>query len=129
MNVTRPRALVTNDDGIDSEGLRELALVADDAGLNPVVAAPAMEASGSSAAMAAAQAEGRIVVKRRELVGLDQVPAHAVDASPAFIVFTGAAQVRRARVPPPAQGRRRRVRRTGGGGRAVPGWAGTAAGQ
>jgi 5'-nucleotidase len=90
MNVTRPPALVTNDDGIDSEGLRLLAVVAAAAGLSPVVAAPAMEASGSSAAMTGTRAEGRIAVKRRELVGLDQVPAYAVDALPAFIAFTGA---------------------------------------
>jgi len=90
MNVTRPPALVTNDDGIDSEGLRQLAVAADDAGLGVVVAAPATEASGSSAAMTAGHAEGRIVVKRRELVGLDQVPAYAVDALPAFIAFTAA---------------------------------------
>jgi 5'-nucleotidase len=90
MNVTRPPALVTNDDGIDSAGLRLLAVAAADAGLSLVVAAPAMEASGSSAAMTGTPPEGRIVVKRRELVGLDQVPAYAVDALPAFIAFTGA---------------------------------------
>ena len=43
-------ALVTNDDGIASEGLRRLALVALTAGLRTVVAAPREEASGSSAA-------------------------------------------------------------------------------
>jgi 5'-nucleotidase len=90
VNGTRqPAVLITNDDGIDSEGLRRLAAAAADAGLKSVVAAPATEASGSSAAMTAAHAEGRIVVKRRELAGLDGIPAYAVDDLPAFIVFTG----------------------------------------
>jgi 5'-nucleotidase len=34
------RALITNDDGIDSPGLRVLAAAARDAGLDVVVAAP-----------------------------------------------------------------------------------------
>jgi 5'-nucleotidase len=89
MNVTPAPTLVTNDDGIDSEGLRHLAGAAVDAGLSVVVAAPATEASGSSAAMTAAPAEGRIVIKRCELAGLGQVPAYAVGALPAFIAFTG----------------------------------------
>ena len=56
------RVLVTNDDGISSEGLRALAGAAVAQGLEAVVAAPANEASGSSAALTAVQAGGRIVV-------------------------------------------------------------------
>jgi 5'-nucleotidase len=85
-----PTTLITNDDGIDSEGLRQLAAAATGDGLSAVVAAPAMEASGSSAALTAPHADGRIVVKRRQLAGLDQVAAYAVDALPAFIAFIGA---------------------------------------
>lgn len=79
------RALVTNDDGIDFEGIRHLAMAARDAGLDVVVAAPAHEASGSGAALQAVQSEGRILIDERTLAGLDGVPCYAVEASPAFI--------------------------------------------
>jgi 5'-nucleotidase len=81
-----PRALVTNDDGIDSPGLHALAAAAVEAGLEVVVAAPAEQASGTSASLAAVQREGRTVVARRELPGLPDVPAWAVDAQPGHIV-------------------------------------------
>jgi 5'-nucleotidase len=87
--MTNPlRALVTNDDGIGSEGLRRLALAVTAAGLDVVVAAPAEESSGSSAALSAVQADGRIIVERRELDGLDgAVPVYAVRALPGFIAL------------------------------------------
>lgn len=92
------RALVTNDDGIDSEGLRQLALAAVACGLDVTVAAPQHESSGTSAALTAVQLEGRIVVTPRELSGLDGVPAQAVEAAPGFIVRIG---VRGGFGPPP----------------------------
>lgn len=84
----RLRCLVTNDDGIDSEGLRRLALVAAQAGFAVVVAAPMREASGASASIIATETEGKIVVERRELVGLEDHEVYAVDALPAFIALT-----------------------------------------
>jgi 5'-nucleotidase len=81
------RVLITNDDGISSEGIRALAGVAVAAGHDVVVAAPAEEASGSSAALTAVQAGGRIVVEERPLEGLEGVPAYAVAAAPAFIAL------------------------------------------
>jgi 5'-nucleotidase len=81
-----PRALVTNDDGIDSPGLHALAAAAVEAGLEVVVAAPSEQASGTSASLAAVRREGRTVVARRELPGLPDVPAWAVDAQPGHIV-------------------------------------------
>ena len=53
------RALITNDDGIESPGLAVLAQVALDAGYEVLVAAPARESSGSDgeARMSAAKAE------------------------------------------------------------------------
>ena len=80
------RALVTNDDGIDSPGLLVLAKAAVAAGLDVVVAAPAEQSSGASAAITAVRREGRTVVERRELPGLPDVPAWAVDAQPGHIV-------------------------------------------
>jgi 5'-nucleotidase len=81
------RALITNDDGIDAEGVRQLALAAREAGLDVVVAAPSSEASGNSASIAVLERDGQVPVDRRELAGLAGVPAFAVDAPPAFIVL------------------------------------------
>ena len=75
-----PRALVTNDDGIDSPGLHALATAALQAGLEVIVAAPAEQASGASAALTAVRHEGRTVVARREIPGLDGVEAWSVEA-------------------------------------------------
>ncbi len=82
------RALITNDDGIDSAGLRVLAQVAVAAGLKVTVAAPDGERSGTSAAMSGL-AGGRLLVADRALDGLEDVPTVAVQASPAMIVFVG----------------------------------------
>lgn len=92
------RALVTNDDGIASEGIRALAGAAIGCGLDVVVAAPADEASGSSAALTAARESGRIPVEERSLDGLEGVPAYAVSAAPAFIALIA---TRGAFGPPP----------------------------
>jgi 5'-nucleotidase len=93
------RCLVTNDDGIDSPGLRALALVALEAGLEVVVAAPMREASGASAAITAVEEDGRFVVEARPIPGLDNASAVlAVDGLPAFIALTG---MRGAFGPPP----------------------------
>jgi 5'-nucleotidase len=80
------RALVTNDDGIDSPGLLVLAKAAAAAGLDVVVAAPAEQSSGASAAITAVRREGRTVVERRRLPDLPDVPAYAVQAQPGHIV-------------------------------------------
>jgi 5'-nucleotidase len=81
--------LVTNDDGIDSEGLWQLAAAAAEAGWDVLVAAPASEASGSGSAMTAVSDGGRIEIERRELPGAAAgIPAYAVRATPAFIAFT-----------------------------------------
>lgn len=81
-----PRALVTNDDGIDSPGLHALATAAQEAGLDVIVAAPSEQSSGASAALSAVRRDGRTVVERRELPGLDGVEAWAVHAQPGHIV-------------------------------------------
>lgn len=80
-------ALITNDDGIDAPGLRHLALVAREEGLDIVVAAPIREASGSSAAVTAVVQDRRILSEGRQLPGLDGVPAYAVAAAPGYIVL------------------------------------------
>ncbi|MFN2569263.1 MAG: 5'/3'-nucleotidase SurE [Candidatus Dormibacteria bacterium] len=79
-------ALITNDDGIDSEGLRQLALAARAARLDVLVAAPIEEASGTGGSLTAVQTDGRVVVEERRLEGLDGIGCYAVAAAPAFIV-------------------------------------------
>lgn len=86
----RPTALVTNDDGIDSPGLHALATAALDAGLNVIVAAPAEEASGSSASVAVQQQDGRILFERRTLEGLTEATVYAVEAGPGLIALLAA---------------------------------------
>jgi 5'-nucleotidase len=94
----RLRCLVTNDDGIDSEGLRILALVALEAGLEVVVAGPLQDVSGASASITAVEEGGRFVVERRTLPGLEACEVFGVGGLPAFIALTGA---RGAYGPPP----------------------------
>ena len=101
--TSAPRAVLTNDDGIDSEGLRALAEASVAAGLDVLVAAPDGEASGTSAALTPAMlipatSNGRIATRRTTLPGLPGVPAYAVRALPAYIAFTA---VRGAFGPPP----------------------------
>jgi 5'-nucleotidase len=87
------RALITNDDGIGSRGLRVLARAAVAAGLDVTVAAPDSERSGSGAALSALEPGGRLLVKEESLDGLDGVRAFAVRASPALIAFVATSGV------------------------------------
>ena len=81
------RALITNDDGIDSRGVSELAGVAARAGLDVVVAAPHEERSGASASLGAMRKDGKVLFEERQLEKLDGVKALAVEATPAFITW------------------------------------------
>ncbi|MFL6119225.1 5'/3'-nucleotidase SurE [Actinophytocola sp.] len=81
------RALVTNDDGIDSPGLVTLARCARDLGWQPIIAAPATESSGTSAGLTAARNHRQVAVARRTLADLPDVPAYAVAAHPGLIVL------------------------------------------
>jgi 5'-nucleotidase len=78
-------ALITNDDGVDSEGLYTLAEAADACGLEVTVVAPSWDASGSSASMTAVAHEGRVAV---DTVGRGPGDAtiYGVQGPPAFIV-------------------------------------------
>ena len=85
----RWRCLVTNDDGIGSEGLRVLAEIALEAGFEVVVAAPMRECSGASASITAIEEDGHFVVEPRTLPGLeDACTVLAVGGLPAFIALT-----------------------------------------
>lgn len=84
------RALVTNDDGIDSPGLLALALALRSAGMEVTIAAPVTQSSGSSASIMAENADGRIRVERRTLESLEDVPAFAVHGGPGLIALIAA---------------------------------------
>ena len=86
------RALITNDDGIDSPGVRILAQVAVAAGLEVTVAAPDGERSGTSAMMSGLESGGRLLAEERKLDGLEGVPTLAVRATPAMIAFVAVAE-------------------------------------
>lgn len=76
------RVLITNDDGVRAPGIRHLARAVSAAGHDVVVAAPRVEASGSSAALTAVAEDGRVVVEKHgDFLG--------VAASPAYIVVLG----------------------------------------
>jgi 5'-nucleotidase len=86
--MSRPPVIVTNDDGITSEGLWHLAAAAKQAGFEVVVAAPAVEASGTGSAMKSFRVGGEAEITRYELPApAEDIPAFAVQATPAFIVF------------------------------------------
>lgn len=83
------RVLVTNDDGVDSPGLAALAAVATRRGHEVVIAAPAWDSSGASASLTAVEHDGRLLLDRRTIPGLDGVAVFAVEAAPAYIVRVG----------------------------------------
>ena len=84
-----PRALVTDDDGIDSPGLSALAAAARAARLDVVVAAPHRDCSGVGTSVASVRDGSRTALHPRELPGLADVEAWAVEGHPAYIVHVG----------------------------------------
>lgn len=88
-------ALVTNDDGVGSVGIRVLARSALAAGLDVLVAAPARDMSGASAALTSVEKDGRFLIDEVAWDDARQAPGRivSVEAAPAFIVraaFSGA---------------------------------------
>jgi 5'-nucleotidase len=83
------RALITNDDGVDSDGIRALARVAFEAGLETVVAAPSWDSSGASASLTSVLNDGRFVLDERYDIALPEIRVFAAEAAPAFIVRAG----------------------------------------
>ena len=91
------RALITNDDGVDSPGLAMLAEAASAAGLEVTVAAPSWDSSGASSSLTGVEQDGRLTAEQRNLPRTEMV-AHAVDAAPAMIAV---AALRGGFGPPP----------------------------
>lgn len=92
------KVLVTNDDGITSPGIRVLAEAARETGFDVTIAAPSWDSSGASASLTAVEKDGRLLLERHVLEGLDHVDAFGVEAAPAFIVR---AAIHAAFGPPP----------------------------
>ncbi len=84
-------ALVTNDDGIDSSGLRVLAATAREVGMDLLVAAPRVENSGASASLTILREGGRLAVQDTTLDEIDTLRCVAVESTPAFIVWAAVA--------------------------------------
>lgn len=85
------RLLVTNDDGVRAPGIAALAGALAEAGHEVVVAAPADDRSGASAAIGGMHADETIEFERIELDGHDGLASatcYSVMASPALIVIT-----------------------------------------
>jgi 5'-nucleotidase len=75
------RILVTNDDGIDAEGLHVVAQRLAATGYDIVVAAPATDASGSGAALGVLHADAHVDVKQVHVPGCD-APGWSVSGPP-----------------------------------------------
>ncbi len=81
------RLLVTNDDGVQAPGIAALAMALVNAGHEVVLAAPADDRSGASAAIGGMHADETINLQPFEIDGLGAVTCYSVAASPALIVI------------------------------------------
>ncbi|OBA70920.1 5'/3'-nucleotidase SurE [Gordonia sp. 852002-10350_SCH5691597] len=85
------RVLVTNDDGVDAEGLVAVATVLVDDGHDVVVAAPTTERSGSGSSIGTIEHGTHIAVQERHIDALGTTPVFAVDCPPALAVIAACA--------------------------------------
>ncbi len=83
------RILVTNDDGIESEGIHELVRALAETEHDIVVVAPNRNWSGAGAAIGDLDPTRPLDVARVEIPGAEQVPAWALDGPPALTVVAG----------------------------------------
>jgi 5'-nucleotidase len=79
------RVLVTNDDGIEADGLLCLAEVVLAAGHDLVVAAPSSDVSGASCSLTSVHTDGRMPVASRRIDSLGDAPVWSLPAAPALI--------------------------------------------
>ncbi len=85
------RVLVTNDDGVDADGLIVLATALVDDGHDVVVAAPTTERSGSGSSIGTIEHGTHIAVQERRIDALGTTPVFAVDCPPALAVIAACA--------------------------------------
>ncbi|MFP6824138.1 MAG: 5'/3'-nucleotidase SurE [Pseudomonadales bacterium] len=82
------RILITNDDGIQSPGIQELARHIESAGYEVVVVAPDHDASGTGTSLGRISSEEPVNVSRHSIPGL-RAEAYGISGSPALCVVTG----------------------------------------
>ena len=83
------RVLVTNDDGIEAEGIRVLAAALVARGDDVVVAAPDTDQSGCGASLGPLAPDAPIGARRLEVEGLEGAECWAVSGPPALCVLAG----------------------------------------
>ena len=83
------RILVTNDDGIDSEGIHELARALAGTGHEIVVVAPSTDWSGAGAALGNLRPDSALGVAGARIPDGDGIEAWAFDGPPALCVVAG----------------------------------------
>jgi 5'-nucleotidase len=81
------RVLVTNDDGVESEGLHVLTAALGAAGLDVFVVAPSSDRSGTGAAIGLVHADQHLDAQQVELPGCPGIVAHAIDGPPGMCVI------------------------------------------
>src|SRR5690606_9989949 len=81
------RMLLTNDDGVEAEGLRVLARAVRDEGHEVVIVAPLADVSGSGTSLGTIADGAVIKAGTMVLDGLEDVETHWVDAPPSFAVL------------------------------------------
>ena len=81
-------ALITNDDGIDSEGIHVLARFVEQAGFEVTVIAPSYNASGTGASLGHLSLETPIKYQAHTIEGL-KGRAYGLDGPPALCTITG----------------------------------------
>lgn len=85
--VADMRVLITNDDGVDSPGIHELARQVSAAGYEVIVIAPDHDASGTGASLGRISPDHPVAVKEGQIDGLD-APVYAIAGPPALCVIT-----------------------------------------
>ncbi len=80
------RILVTNDDGIEAEGIHVLAAALHDAGHEVLVVAPNVDRSGTGPALGLLHADQHLDVKRVELPNRPEIRSYALDGLPGLCV-------------------------------------------
>ena len=83
------RILVTNDDGIDSEGIHVLARALAETDHDVIVVAPDRDWSGASAALGTLHPDSRLGVQRVDIPDGEGIEAWALDGPPALCVVAG----------------------------------------
>ena len=81
-----PRILVTNDDGIEAQGIHVLAAALHKAGNDVFVVAPDSDRSGTGAAIGLVHADQHLDVRKVEMPGGVDIPAYALDGPPGMCV-------------------------------------------